>query len=1177
MIRHLLVSISVLVSLLCANAQQLVINEIDADTTGFDTMEFIELYDGGRGNTSLDNHVLVLFNGADGGSHGAYAVIDLDGLSTDASGFFLAANADVPGIDDRVASNTGLIYNTALQNGEDGVGLYANTSASDISTSSPKTQANENLANLLDAVVYKTGGDRATTLITEFGLTGASLDEAALGDKDTDSAGRIADGAGGLELGAWQIYDTPTPGVKNNPAEEISAFLSQQSISENGGSAILNISLDSPADGDTEINVELSNNSASVDTSELEVPQVIIPDGELSVDVTLNAIDDSWRDFDQVITLDISDPINRFFPASIEITVTDDETGSPEGSGLRLNEVYAAVGLNTDANGDGDTGTSDGSDEFIELVNDSDQPLDISGYTLSDFATVRHTFPTGTVLQPGCAVVVFGSGATEGRSEPFGGALIQNANGANEFGLALNNSGDLVSIRDLNGLEVAGANWGETSTSDGSLTLDPDLNANNTFTVHNVLGAPFSPGKTTTGEPFCQAPGLQLSVIPGTISEDAGIGAVELSITRSGDISSALTVSLSSSDTSEATVSENANFAANEDEISITIDIQDDTAQDGAQTVTFTASAPGYIDGTTTLEVTDNGDAAATVYINEVDYDPEGTDGEGSEFVELFDGGNGNTPLDGFVLVFYNGNAPSDDEYRVIDLSGQQTDGQGFLVVTTPSNGIQNGGGGGDGMALFRGAAARDFNDTNPLTPPAGAVLVDALVYEIGDGVLASGLNYTGPDLTDRNDPGGISRVPDGTGEFQLAPLTRGGSNNQVANPALQLSVVPGTINEDAGAGAVQLKITRSGDISSALTVTLSSNDPTEATVAANATLAADEDEISITIDVQDDTEQDGTQTVTFTASAPGYDDGTTTLQVTDNDDVAAATVYINEVDYDPVGTDGAGSEFVELFDGGAGNTSLDGFVLVFYNGRSRPDPEYRIIDLSGEQTDASGFFVVTTPGNGIQNGSNDGMALYRGAAASDFNDTTPLTPPAGAVLVDSLVYEIGDISMATALNYTGPDLTDSGNPDGISRVPDGTGEFQLAPLTRGSSNNPVTLSAYATWASEFPGIGESGDDDDGDGVPNLLEFGLGLDPFSFNSLPSPTINDSGNLTISVTKGAEAAGDPNTTYFAQSSTDALDWNNSEVRIITDDATTFTAEYTGNSPKALLRIGISLSQ
>jgi hypothetical protein len=903
MIRHLFSATAFLCAYLGANAQQLVINETDADTTGFDTLEFIELYDGGTGNTSLDNHVLVFFNGAGGGSHGAYAVIDLNGLSTDANGFFLAANADVPGIADRAAINTGIIYNTALQNGEDGIGLYANTNAGDISTSAPKTQASDNLENLLDAVVYKTGGDSATSLIAEFGLAGSSLDEAELGDKDTDSAGRIVDGTGGLDLSTWKIYDTPTPGVPNNPAEEISTFLSQQTLSENGGSTILTISLDSPADGDTPLDVKLSNKSASVDTSELAVPAVVVADGQLSVEVTINGIDDAWRDFDQVITIDISDPVNRFFPASIDVTVTDDETGSPAGSGLRLNEVYAAVGLNTDANGDGDTGTADGSDEFVELINDSGQSLDISGYTLSDFATVRHTFPQGTILEPGCAIVVFGSGVTEGRSVTFGGALLQNANGANEFGLALNNSGDLLSIKNLEGVEVAGANWGETSTSDGSLTLDPDLNENNTFTVHNVLGAPFSPGKTTTGDPFCQAPEIQLSVIPGTIGEDAGDGAVELSITRSGDISTPLTVNLTSSDTTEATVAASASFAVDEDEISIDIDIQDDTAQDGTQTVTFTGSAPGYVDGTTTLEVTDNGDAAATLYINEVDYDPVSTDGAGLEFVELFDGGTGNTPLDGFVLVFYNGNdsSPPDEEYRVIDLSGQQTDAAGFLVVTTPSNGIQNGGSGGDGMALYRGAAAADFNGSTPLTPPAGAILVDSLVYEIGDGVLAAGLNYTGPDLTDKNDPEGISRVPDGTGEFQLAPLTRGVSNNQ---------------------------------------------------------------------------------------GAP---------------------------------------------------------------------------------------------------------------------------------------------------------------------------------------------SAYTTWSSEFPGIGDTGDDNDSDGIPNLLEFALGLDPLNFNALPSPTINASGNLTITLTKGAEAASDPKTSYFAQFSTDAINWSDTDVSVVTDNGTTFTAEYTGNTSMALLRIGVSVAE
>ncbi|MCP4849914.1 MAG: lamin tail domain-containing protein [Verrucomicrobiaceae bacterium] len=902
MIRPLLPFVAFFCFSLCVNAQQLVINEIDADTAGFDTLEFIELYDGGTGNTPLDNHVLVLFNGAGGGSHGAYAIIDLNGLSTDTNGFFLAAQAAVPGIADRVSANTGIIYDFALQNGEDGVGLYENTTAADISTASPKTQASDNLANLLDAVVYETN-DSDSGLIAEFGLSGFSLNEHEFGNKDTDSAGRIVDGAGGLDLSTWKIYDTPTPGVPNNPAEEISASLSQQAISENGGSAILTISLDSPADGDTPLDVTLSNKAASVDNSELELPQVIVADGQLNVDVTINSIDDAWRDLDQVITIDISDPVNRFFPASIDVTVTDDETNSPAGSGLRINEVYAAVGQNTDANGDGDTGTADGSDEFVELVNDSIEALDISGYTLSDFATVRHTFAAGTILDPGCAIVVFGSGATEGRSVTFGGALLQNANGANEFGLALNNSGDLISIKNLEGVEVAGANWGETSTSDGSLTLDPDLNENNTFTVHNVLGAPFSPGKTTTGEPFCEAAEIQLSVIPGTISEDAGNGAVELSITRSGDISTPLTITLSSSDTTEATIVASASFAADEDEISIFIDIQDDTAQDGTQTVTITGSAPGYVDGTTTLEVTDNGDAAATLYINEVDYDPEGTDGAGLEFVELYDGGTGNTPLDGFVLVFYNGNdsSPTDEEYRFIDLSGEQTDASGFFVVTTPSNGIQNGGSGGDGMALYRGAAAADFNGTTPLTPPAGAIRVDALVYELGDGVLANGLNYTGPDLTDKNDPEGISRVPDGTGAFQLAPLTRGLSNNQ---------------------------------------------------------------------------------------GAP---------------------------------------------------------------------------------------------------------------------------------------------------------------------------------------------SAYASWASEFPGIGDTGDDHDSDDIPNLLEFALGLDPFSFNALPSPTINASGNLTISVTKGTEAANDPKTSYFAQFSTDAINWSDTNVSVVTDNETTFTAEYTGNTPMALLRIGVSVAE
>jgi len=46
-----------------------IINEIDADTQGSDVLEFVELYDGGTGNTALDGLVLVNYNGNNDSSY----------------------------------------------------------------------------------------------------------------------------------------------------------------------------------------------------------------------------------------------------------------------------------------------------------------------------------------------------------------------------------------------------------------------------------------------------------------------------------------------------------------------------------------------------------------------------------------------------------------------------------------------------------------------------------------------------------------------------------------------------------------------------------------------------------------------------------------------------------------------------------------------------------------------------------------------------------------------------------------------------------------------------------------------------------------------------------------------------------------------------------------------------
>jgi hypothetical protein len=78
--------------------------------------------------------------------------------------------------------------------------------------------------------------------------------------------------------------------------------------------------------------------------------------------------------------------------------------------------------------------------------------------------------------------------------------------------------------------------------------------------------------------------------------------------------------------------------------------------------------------------------------------------------------------------------------------------------------------------------------------------------------------------------------------------------------------------------------VTRSGDLSQPLTVTLASNDTTEATVPATVTISAGQASATFAVNAVDDTISDGNQTVTISVAASGYNSGSTTLVVTDNE-----------------------------------------------------------------------------------------------------------------------------------------------------------------------------------------------------------------------------------------------------------------------------------------------------
>jgi len=104
------------------------------------------------------------------------------------------------------------------------------------------------------------------------------------------------------------------------------------------------------------------------------------------------------------------------------------------------------------------------------------------------------------------------------------------------------------------------------------------------------------------------------------------------------------------------------------------------------------------------------------------------------------------------------------------------------------------------------------------------------------------------------------------------------------AQPALSLSVSPGSFSEAAGGNAATGRVTRDGSTASALVVSLSSGDTSEVAVPATATISVGQAWAEFPVNAVDDVIVDGTQTVTITASATGYLAATRIVQVTDNE-----------------------------------------------------------------------------------------------------------------------------------------------------------------------------------------------------------------------------------------------------------------------------------------------------
>lgn len=200
--------------------------------------------------------------------------------------------------------------------------------------------------------------------------------------------------------------------------------------------------------------------------------------------------------------------------------------------------------------------------------------------------------------------------------------------------------------------------------------------------------------------------------------------------------------------------------------------------------------------------------------------------------------------------------------------------------------------------------------------------------------------------------------------------------------------------------------------------------------------------------------------------------------------------VVINELDSDTPGIDD--KEFVEL-KSATPNFSLDGYVLVFFNGNaesaSTGNKSYLTIALNGLTTDVNGLVLIGSNGvspipqriigdNLIQNGA-DAVAIYQGTTA-DFPDGTLATT---TNLINALAYDTSDPDATALMALLGltiqinEDENGQGANQSIQRKPDGT--YEVKAPTPGANNdgsgvvfNGITISVPALQYTEGDSFG---------------------------------------------------------------------------------------------------------
>lgn len=405
----------------------------------------------------------------------------------------------------------------------------------------------------------------------------------------------------------------------SSATEFLAVSLSVSTIAEDRGVGQVGVTVTRTGSLINDLTVTL----ATDDESEASIGTLteVIPAGEESIflPAAIDIVDDLIADGSQEVVITAS--ASGWLSGTAILIVTDDT----DAASISITEILAYIpfGREGDANRDGDTNWFD--DEFVEFVNNSGAPTDLTGWTLHNSSEERHRFAPGTVLPIDCAMVVFGGGNL---SNMDGSAIFQTASSGS---LGLNNWGDTVNLYNANGDLMASVTYGSEAREDQSIVRDPEITG--PFSLHGSVadGRLFSPGTRSNGDEYC-TPLAELSFSLNAARMSERGGTITAILTRTGDLSESLDVVITVTDESEALVEEGVPTKFFEGENTLTIELigQDDIAEDGTQLVQIRAAAPGYATATASFEVEDDGDGAFdAIVLNEFLSSPSSNLGPG--------------------------------------------------------------------------------------------------------------------------------------------------------------------------------------------------------------------------------------------------------------------------------------------------------------------------------------------------------------------------------------------------------------------------------------------------------------------------------------------------------------------------------------------------------------------